>query len=278
VLLRAYCDESTMGEGGRRVLTVGAVIGPQSSWEHFDSRWAAVLSEHGVDVFHTTDYENASEPQPPYDDRGFWTKERRIGFMASLIDAMTATDPHFCGVSCSVDLDEFESVLSPSERRKFGSPYTFCSIWIMNTVSAEIGKAGALVGEPLDLQVAYVFEKGPGQGRLEHDFRHAEAFIASEKNLAPGGFAAMPKESFTPLQAADLFTFEASKEALRELGAHHRSVRKSFAAMRECGISMYRLLFRGDTIRDIYEKLESGEAYMPEWNENKNRRPRRPKA
>ena len=280
VVLNCYCDESEMTEGGKKLLTVGAVFSAQLAWEMFEEAWKSTLKEHRVEVFHMTDFEGF---HPPYDDRAYWNKARRIAFIRSLIAAFGGMKPACTGVAVSVVLDDYLRVLDPRER-KLLTPYDLCAQWSINSIGAILGKAR------VKFPVAYVFEEHHRQGRLIEAFEDAggtstdprrtprrvsreEARVrvemAKEKRISTITIARKP--AFTPLQAADLWAFEANKNALRHIGASTLPERRSLTALRE-HIGFECFLWDGPKLRGLYDDLESGRAYT---QEGKDRRPRR---
>lgn len=216
LMLEAYLDESKMAESGKRIFTVGGCLADDTRWKEFVPRWEGVLAKFDLPYFRTSEYEAR---------RGLyegWTNDKRLDLIVSLTDvARSATRLAIANVLVVSDLE----TLSDDERAFVGDHYDFCGSWAMFLVSNFL-KLKKEAGE-----VSYMFELGgEGWGLLERTFSRAKRNDV-EKHLRLMSIAKGDPIEFPQLQAADLWAFEAGKEALREIGAHDRDIRKSFDAM-----------------------------------------------
>ena len=234
VMLAAYCDASYT-ELGKRFVMVAGCLATVSRWKTFQSKWQAMLTKEGLPFFHMTDFESY---QGHY--KG-WTKERHIHVMKKVATAIRGRiDFAFGrGVLCK----DYEEAQLHNPTLSDYRPFTYCASQCFHAVAEWAEKYGH------HGPIAYIFESGD---RYVQELNRYKLMIEASQNLMKrfrwAGLHILPKVMdnppfpLTPLQAADVWAFEARKEWENAhslaLGKRNRAVRRSARALLGNGVEI----------------------------------------
>jgi hypothetical protein len=204
-MLAAYYDESGT-DGHSRSVVVAAYVSTVSQWERFQREWQGALSAEQVTVFHMKDFAHRRG-----EFRG-WEEPRRRLLQKLLVTIGIRTQYR---VATALNLDDYQAVFQTDI-----SPYAFCVVDTLKRVGRWVNRYAP------DDRVAHFFERGTGHGReitsgidaILDDSRNARRYRIDSYTFA--------RKELSPLQAADLFAYEARKYI--EDMETSRKLRKSF--------------------------------------------------
>jgi Protein of unknown function (DUF3800) len=234
VVLKAHLDESGIHDNSH-VVTVGAYLAKPKMWRHWIKEWNQ--AKRPIRIFHSADCANL------HGEFKGWSESERDALVAKALP--TIADAHLAGFVIGISLDDFNNALASRAdlRGLFGTPYTACFQWIIQSIinrAIEFGNTE---------RIAFFHEN--------NDY-HAEAFEAFDwvkKHRNPGErgvtltFGA--KEDFPPLQAADVLAYEGNKR-LRDLS---RPCRRAWTALKPAKNIRY-LYYDRENIPTIIPILE----------------------
>ena len=221
VMLAAYFDASNT-EKGRSFVTIAGCLSSVARWKTFQSKWQKILDKEGLPFFHMTDFEAY---KGPYKD---WTKERHKHVFKKVARAIVGRiDFAFSrGVAC----DDYEWAQTKNPILAAWNPFTYCAAQSLHAV------ANWAIRHNHDGPVTYIFESGDG---FDHELYKFKALIESSeqrmRRFSYAGLHILPKVTsnppypLTPLQAADVWAFEARKEweNFHSTGTRSRAIRMS---------------------------------------------------
>jgi hypothetical protein len=192
-VLQVYLDESGTHYGSP-VVTVAAYVARPGQWEAFTAEWTAAI--HPIRVYHATDAANC---RGEFAD---WTPAQ-VADLAKR--ALPIIPKHtFFAVAVGINLYDYSEAIkeNPHLKSLLGEPYGACLQWTMATMLYMRSEAGG--SEP----IAFVHEY--------NDYRTEALEVygyLTEKWGMPseGGLMFGSKQQFAPLQAADIFAYEANK-------------------------------------------------------------------
>jgi hypothetical protein len=211
LMLAAYVDESGHSKDPKcRFVGLAGFVATAAQWDVFQLQWKGALDEfNDGEEFHAKEFYRRSS-QSKYTN---WSQEKKDGFIARLTGSLEAAQAK--AVGCIVSLDHYEQ-LKESERRATVDPYYMAF--------QEVTKGLALSGSPImndDLKVdpvsmVYAYQKEYGAtdaGRAMQLWNiiksHPDKFIWAEWM---GTYASAFPREMLPLQAADLFAYELTRE------------------------------------------------------------------
>jgi hypothetical protein len=194
-MFAAYFDESGT-HSASSALVVAGYLSPVSQWQRFDGEWADLLRDLGIESpFHMVDFSNG---QGQF--KGWPEAKRRncVTQITGIIGRRTQFRASF-----SVSKRAYEEVIGETEI----GPYGFCVWEWMKEAERWMDRYG--VHEP----IAYVFEGGSGcGGQILDNFQWMTKKRPDLKNrYRIGSQTFASKKNVLPLQAADVFAYEAWK-------------------------------------------------------------------
>jgi hypothetical protein len=232
MIFAAYFDAST-SQKGRKFVTVSGCLASVARWKTFDSKWHKMLRKESLPYFHMTDFEAYQEH---YKD---WNKAKHKHLFKKI--ARTITGQTKFAFGRGVAHDDFVWAQSQNALLQGFSPFTFCASQCFHAV-AEWAKRNTHSNS-----IVYIFESGDGfDGELLVLKDLIEHSPARKKRYRWAGLHILPKimdnppHPLTPLQAADVWAFEARKEweNFHSTGTRTRAVRKSARALLGKGLEL----------------------------------------
>lgn len=208
LVIRAYLDESGIHEGSP-VITVAGYFARPKQWQAFTRAWNRILKPAGIKCFH------ASDCQALQGEFKGWDKADRDNLVAQLLPIIPQHAG--AGLAISLVLEDFENALTGREelRQYLGEPYGACFQWLISTVLDTTQRAGTKEA------IAVFHEQNDLQGVALRAFAYLQRRKDANKNLRSLTFGS--KETYTPLQAADILAYEVGKRLLRPCGPGRRS-------------------------------------------------------
>lgn len=229
-MLVAYFDASKT-QLGRSYVAVAGCLAHLDQWMLFQLEWQNILDEDGLEFFHMTDFEAYEKSY-----KG-WSLERHIKCFGKIEDVIGRRTAFALGRG--VAHDDFEFAKTQNEVLQPWSAFTYCANQCLHGIAhwaSNHGHKGPII---------YVFESGDGfNGELislaesiENSQERRMRFRWSGLHILPK-IASTPPYPLTPLQAADIWAFEARKEWENKyaVGERIRPVRKSVQRLLSSGI------------------------------------------
>jgi hypothetical protein len=213
-VLIAYMDESGHAADPRsKFVGMGGLVAQDSAWNQFETEWHDALAEAGIEGgFHMVDFAGR---QGPY--KG-WEEERRRKLFGTLVGAIVKTKAE--PVGCVVSLDDFNAA-PPKLQEFFKDPYHMAFQAVTRGAALQaLPKDYPFTPETVAMVYAYQSEYGATEVKDAADERQAgsaqKLWHAMKKLTIVGQWmgsysSALARDSF-PLQAADLFAYELTKE------------------------------------------------------------------
>jgi Protein of unknown function (DUF3800) len=193
-VLKAYIDESGVHDDSP-VLTVAAYLGRQNVWRNWTKRWN--VTKRPIRVCHAAD---AANLKAEFKD---WTKEQVAELAKKLLPVIADTE--IAGMVIGVHMDEYRKAIAPHPELEMllGNPYSACFHWLISTILhlANEQKSGE--------RIAFIHEINDYQGEATTAFAWIKEYINMGNRAVSLTFGS--KESYTPLQAADILAYEGNK-------------------------------------------------------------------
>lgn len=121
VMLRFYCDESYDSKAKKpNSYVVGGFVSDEEAWDRIERQWAAKNKRVGVSRFHAS-HLNARD----HEFKG-WTPQRSKRYVVDLLRILKRQKRRLQAVSVGILNKEYERIIPPESRIKFGSPYIVC--------------------------------------------------------------------------------------------------------------------------------------------------------
>lgn len=224
VMLRAYFDLGATFDRQASpekpaivgVISMGGYLARADEWIRFGRRWRKILREHGVKVFHMTDFERGG---PPYE----WDKSKREKFIVRLLKILGETAR--LGTATAIVRRDLDS-LSAEEYRRFGNVYRYCAVTSMEHICRWLDEQG--VEDSGD----YIFEFGDdGQGPFRAMINEVIYRRDFRERFRVKSVYFKTKLQATGLQTGDIAAYEACKHVPRVMGEDSRAIRKSLEAL-----------------------------------------------
>lgn len=198
-MLYGYCDESgehaSRKEGGSLIkMSLGACLAPLEMWRDFERQWADALAAENVDCFHAKDFWPRKASLNSKSVYYKWDDDRKDKFIYSLLDTMKNHVPYLCGSNYFI----------PPESITGGIKQFYIPPWlatIVMTCQAAIERFGN------SERVTLVFASHP-EITQEYLGKCADAIKGYFPQLEAILTCSPNRQS--PLQAADLFSYEVS--------------------------------------------------------------------
>jgi hypothetical protein len=243
----AYFDESYNHAPSPLVYTVAGCLSTAFQWRKFQKEWLNLLNKENISHFHMVDFQAC---KPPYGD---WSKEKRIQFLQFL--HKTIHRRVYRSFVTTVNLDDFEG-LTPVQKEVLGNPHVFAARNCMKMIG--LWTAMNVMYNP----IAYVFEQGSKYDKpLRRQF--TEELCPEDRNYYRiGSLTLADKKDMVPLQAADIFAYEAMKEIERLLTpVNRRAARESGKHLNRRESDYWAYCEKSSLIQSYDDALRRREAY-----------------
>jgi hypothetical protein len=217
LMLTAYMDESGHSVDPRcNFVGMGGLVATTEKWEAFSEAWKSALDEF-IDgkPFHMKEY----VCKPGIGPYVGWHEDKRKAFLARLIEAIAISKARLIG--CVVSNEGYNK-LQPAQQNQFLDPYFLCFQQVTHgcritgmTLTEELWS-----GEPVAMVYAYQQTFGAvdsGSTNARNQGKAEQLWHAMKAQPGPfgkfmGAYASSLAKDFFPLQAADLFAYELTKE------------------------------------------------------------------
>jgi uncharacterized protein DUF3800 len=238
-LIQAYFDESERPDG---LFCVAGYAFASEQARKFNKEWDALFGAYGG--LHMKEFAHGrkhfAETTP--EQRDFMMREA-----VKIINSRMTV-----GVAVSCRLHEMREY-SPAFIKGFGSAYSVCCHWVMNSVCMALDKAG--IKEP----IAYVFEAGhPHEKEARHFVRKMNELPEIKAFYRHHSDSFLPKNDAVPLQAADLLAYEWLKFKDETLDKDKRKIRANLLALFQHAPGRYLIAHvEGETLRKGMERYRN---------------------
>lgn len=224
-MLAAYVDESGHSKDPKcRFVGLAGFVANAAQWDLFQGQWRAALDEfNDGEEFHAKEFYRRSE-QSKY---AGWSQEKKDDFIARLTGSLVAAEAKAVGCVVSLDYERLEA----RHRRATVDPYYMAF--------QEVTKGLALSDAPImnddfkidPVSMIYAYQREYGAtdaGRAMQLWNimksHPEKFVWAEWM---GSYTSAFPRDVLPLQAADLFAYELTREFEAWATPSPRAMRKS---------------------------------------------------
>ena len=192
-VFKVYVDESGV-HGSSPVVTVAAYLARPKQWEAFTKEWKRAIRP--IQVYHATDAANCRRE---FDG---WKPEQ----VAELAARALPIIPKHVGmaVAVGIQMDDYKAALKerPELMSLLGEPYGACLQWVLTILLRS--KAEHNNRE----QIAFFHE----QNDYKPEAMRVYDYVTKRWNIgAVSSFSFGSKEKYVPLQAADIYAYEANK-------------------------------------------------------------------
>lgn len=213
-MLTAYFDESGHSKDPKsQFCGMGGFTADSTAWERLSEVWRAALAEAGVSgAFHMRHFAHRRG-----EFKG-WTEEQRQSLFGKLVDVIAEIDAVPTG--CVISLDDFNEA-PPSLKTFFKGPYFMAFQMATRGAALEaFPKDCRFELQTVDMVFAEQKEFGAtscGTDGQERQAGDAQRLWLALKRMTDygrwmGSFLTDSPENSPPLQAADLFAYELTKE------------------------------------------------------------------
>lgn len=228
VVLSVYIDDSGTHSDSRIVVAAG-YISYVDFWETFTASWQQALAdvnvppnEHGIRVFHMTDFENSDlDPHSPFYQ---WTPDQKAAFMSQLTGLIRQYT--LCGALTGIIVSDYQAALPrlPLDLK----PFTFAVTQTMQQFEAWANRQGGNRES-----ILYFFDKVQKHaGELGELMAEVDDSLDLTQRFRFARWVWSSKAKDSPLQASDILAYEAWKEGVNFILARTtRPVRKALRAL-----------------------------------------------
>lgn len=193
VVFEVYLDESGTHDGSP-VITVAAYLARPDQWAAFTQEWVQAISP--AQVYHATDAANC---RGEFDG---WTPDQ-VAEVAK--KALPLIPKHtLSAFAIGIHMDDYRVALKdkPEVRKALGEPYGCCLQWLLSNILRAKAEAGNRE------RIAFVHEEND-YGMEAHTVYQYLRGIWDVEHIT--SFAFGSKKHVVPLQAADIYAYEANK-------------------------------------------------------------------
>ena len=202
-VFKVYIDKSGTHDGSP-VVTVAAYLARPKQWAAFTSEWRHAIRP--INVYHAADAANC------HGEFEGWTPQQ-VADLAKR--ALPIIPKHTANaVAAAIQMDDYNAALKGKRRLKalLGTPYGACLQWVLTILlraKAEYGNRE---------QIAFFHE----QNDYKPEAMAVYDYVVERWNIgAVSSFTFGSKQKYIPLQAADIYAYEANKR-LRNPSAPNR--------------------------------------------------------
>jgi hypothetical protein len=222
-MFAAYIDESGT-EPDQPILSIGGCIAEFTVWFEWERHWRKILQNHGVDVFHMTDFEGRHKQ---YKD---WKNEQRLELIDDLISVILSE--RIWGFGGSMIKREYEEAMAEAgylnakgkPKEKWAEPFYFLLHFCVQELVTQTAHL------PAEERIALVLDTSGYSGyarELLHKIR--DEVDRNAKRLGSIDFCNV--RECVPLQAADIVVFEHRKHLQNKIEKTGRPIRKSVSRL-----------------------------------------------
>lgn len=234
-VFKVYIDESGIHDGSP-VVTVAAYIARPKQWEAFTKEWVPAIRP--IKVYHAADAANCQG-----EFKG-WTPDD----VAALAKRVLPIIPKHAlrAVAVGIQMDDYRAALQdkPHLRQLLGEPYGACLHWALSIILRAKAQHGNRE------QIAFFHEQNNFSGEA---LRVYEESIARWQVGVNASFAFGSKQKYVPLQAADIYAYEANKR-LRDRNRPNRRALDALIPDKTKAMLRY---FNRENMPFLVERLES---------------------
>lgn len=217
-MLTAYMDESGHSKDPRsHFVGMGGLVAECCAWEKLDAAWKATLADFGIDgAFHMKDFAHRTG-----EFKKGWNEPRRQKLFGRLVGAIVESQA--VPVGCVVSLDDYNAAPAILKTH-FQDPY-FMAFQIVTRGAAVQALPKTYPFEPESVAMVYAYQEEFGATaptEREEQAGQAQRLFRAMKRLTiygqyMGSYECDSPSNRSPLQAADLFAYELTKEFENQL-------------------------------------------------------------
>ena len=234
-VFKVYIDESGIHDGSP-VVTVAAYLARPKQWAAFTSEWLRAIKP--IKVYHAADAANC------HGEFEGWTPQQ-VADLAKR--ALPIIPKHTANaVAAAIQMDDYNAALKDKPHLKplLGTPYGACLQWVLTILlraKAEYGNRE---------QIAFFHEENDYQVEAFEIYR----YVRERWNVGDvSSFTFGSKKKYAPLQAADIYAYEANKRLRNPSAPNRRSLDalvpdKSHASLE---------YFNRENMTELIERLEA---------------------
>jgi hypothetical protein len=240
-VFKVYIDESGIHEGSP-VVTVAAYLARPKQWAAFTSEWLRAIKP--IKVYHAAD---AASCHGEFEG---WTPER----VADLAKRALPIIPKYTAnaVAAAIQMDDYNAALQdkPHLKSLLGTPYGACLQWVLTILLRAKFEYGNRE------QIAFFHE----QNDYKMDAMTVYDYVVERWNVgAVSSFTFGSKQKYVPLQAADIYAYEANKR-LRNPSAPNRRALDALVPDKSHASLVY---FNRENMSELIERLEAASKMAP---------------
>ena len=193
------------GDEGSPTVVVAGYLGRPEAWRDWTEKWTEALGP--IKVYHAVDAQNLTG------EFEGWTSAE-VGELVKRLLPITA-EAEIAATAVALDLRVFEAAMKGRDDLKelFGTPYVACLQWVMQAILNLASSVGS--SEP----ITFIHENNDFFSQAYECFSWIKANPNRGDNVISLTFGA--KKDYPPLQAADIFAYEANRR-LRNINAPER--------------------------------------------------------
>ena len=242
-MLWFYCDESYDSKAKTaKTYVVSGFIAEKRIWERVEGLWDRVNKCRGLSRFHAS-HLNAHD----HEFTG-WTPQRSKRYTKSLLSIITAQKEKLHAHGLGMFAEEYERIISPEGRAKFGHPYLACFKHCITNIAFKMENEGF----PIDWRFSVIFDRNQFEDEAERLFYALKDSPAYKYRHRLGTCTRGSWEEFTGLQVADFIAYE----SFRYLHTRQRKARKALEKM--FGKNAFSgIVWDENELRGVKEELEA---------------------
>jgi hypothetical protein len=262
-IYRFFCDESYDGDPnapgsvplGKRdgdhvpaTFVVAGFVADQDTWERITGPWQAENERQGVTRYHAVDLNGLRN-----EFKG-WIRQRQVAYSKHLLGLIRDQGMDMHAIACGMLVRDYEDVISPEGRERFGPPHIACFKTVVSMIAQEIVSL-RFKFRPDD-KFAVIFDRNKYDVELVEAFRGMKwhpsyPFGGKLATCNPG-----TSKEYVQLQAADFIAYESFKALHRIHKTGTVMARRSLKSLFSDNGFMSYYLYR-DNLTELKPQLES---------------------
>lgn len=243
-VIKIYMDESGTHGGSAKsppspFVAVGAYLAQPKAWRTFTKEWNAAKRPDGIKVYHAVDCANQRR-----EFKG-WTKDQSDAFAAKMLPIIAKHAGW--GIVVGVEMAPFKDAMEahPHLKGLFGTPYEACFQWVVQIILEKVEELGSRES------LAFFHECNDYETEALKSFNWVKQH--RRKHTSSMTIAFGDKDSYVPLQAADILAYEGNKR-LRGIVAD-RGWRRAWTVLSD-GPAVNVQMYGKDSIPFLIERLQ----------------------